>query len=164
MCCMQLAENTGCKKSPSVHHRTMLSDCMFATKACINNQKKNLLNSNISSTCPHNTVNFRPLTAEIDWRVFGAPQQISTVSCLGFVTAPKSLNGRQPNSVQCLAVSWAGTLYIHFWGLLPSNRILPGAKFTLHPWLVFSYIGSVTARRSSSGTAAIRLGIGPRSS
>ena len=133
MCCMQLAENTGCKKSPSVHHRTMLSDCMFATKACINNQKKNLLNSNISSTCPHNTVNFRPLTAEIDWRVFGAPQQISTVSCLGFVTAPKSLNGRQPNSVQCLAVSWAGTLYIHFWGLLPSNRILPGAKFTLHP-------------------------------
>ena len=127
-------------------------------------RKKNLLNSNISSTCPHNTVNFRPLTAEIDWRVFGAPQQISTVSCLGFVTAPKSLNGRQPNSVQCLAVSWAGTLYIHFWGLLPSNRILPGAKFTLHPWLVFSYIGSVTARRSSSGTAAIRLGIGPRSS
>jgi len=30
-----------------------------------NNQKKNLLNSNISSTCPHNIANFGQLTAEI---------------------------------------------------------------------------------------------------
>jgi len=37
----------------------------------------------------------------------------------------------------CLAISWAGTLYIHFRGLLPPNRILPPAKFTLHPTLVF---------------------------
>jgi len=27
--------------------------------------EKNLLNSNISATCPHNMVNFDPLTAEI---------------------------------------------------------------------------------------------------
>jgi len=40
---------------------------------------------------------------------------------------------------------------IHFRGLLPPNRILPGAKFTLRPILVFSHIGSVTARHSSSG-------------
>ena len=41
--------------------------------------KKNLLNSNISSTCPHNTANFGPLTAEIgSVREFGAFQQIST--------------------------------------------------------------------------------------
>jgi len=32
---------------------------------------KNLLNSNNSSTCPHNMVNFGPLTAEIFWRVWG---------------------------------------------------------------------------------------------
>ena len=43
------------------------------------------------------------------------------------------------------------TVYIHFWGLLPSNIILPGAKFTLHPSLALSYIGSVTAWHSSSG-------------
>jgi len=52
-----------CKKSPSEHHRTTLSGYIFATKACIDNQK-NLLRSNISSRCPYNMVNFGPLTAE----------------------------------------------------------------------------------------------------
>ena len=32
---------------------------------------KTFLNSNISSACPHNMVNFGPLTAEIGWRVWG---------------------------------------------------------------------------------------------
>jgi len=64
MCCTRFAENTGRKNSPSAHHRTTLSGYMFATKACVDN-RKNLLNSNTSSTCPHNMVNFVPLTAEI---------------------------------------------------------------------------------------------------
>jgi len=38
-----------------------------------------------------------------------------------------------------------------FLGVLPHYGILPGAKFTLRPSLAFSYIGSVTARYSSSG-------------
>jgi len=42
------------------------------------------------------------------------------------------------------------TIYT-FLRLLPPDGILPGAKFTLHPSLAFSYIGSVTARHSSSG-------------
>ena len=45
----------------------------FATKAHINNRKKNLLNSNTFSICPHNMVNFGPLTAEICWQVWGTP-------------------------------------------------------------------------------------------
>jgi len=59
MCCTWLAENTGRKKSPYAHHRTTLSGYIFATKACmpIDNRKK-LLNSNISSTCRHNMANF----------------------------------------------------------------------------------------------------------
>jgi len=32
---------------------------------------KNLFNTDISSTCPHNMVNFGLLTAEIRWRVWG---------------------------------------------------------------------------------------------
>jgi len=60
------------KKSPSGHHPTALSGYIFATKACIDN-RKNLLSSCISSTCPHNTVNFVPLAAEICWRVWGTP-------------------------------------------------------------------------------------------
>jgi len=41
------------QKSPSGHHPTTLSGYIFATKARIDNWKKNLLSSNISSTCPH---------------------------------------------------------------------------------------------------------------
>jgi len=70
-----------------------------------------LLNSNISSTRSHNMVNFGLLAAEIDLPVeFGAPQQISRVSRLGFVTAPTSLDRGQPIFARCLSVSWSGTL------------------------------------------------------
>jgi len=61
------------KKSPYAHHHTTLLSYILATKACINNRKKNLLNSNISSTCPHNVANFDPLVAEVDWWVWGTP-------------------------------------------------------------------------------------------
>jgi len=64
---MQLAENTGRKKSrqksPSGHHRTTVSAISCATKACIDNRKKS----------SDNMVNFGPLAAEICWRVWGTP-------------------------------------------------------------------------------------------
>jgi len=47
-----------------------LSGYVVGTKACIDNGKK-LVNSNTSSTCPDNMVNFGLLTAEICWRVWG---------------------------------------------------------------------------------------------
>jgi len=47
-CCTRPAENTGRKKSPSEHHRATLSGYMLATKAYIDNRKKNLLSSNTS--------------------------------------------------------------------------------------------------------------------
>ena len=62
------------QKSPSVHRRT--NRAIFATKACIDNRRK-LLNSNTSSTRPHNMVNFGPLAAEIGWRVWGTPVLVS---------------------------------------------------------------------------------------
>jgi len=40
MCCTRLAGNTGCKKSPSGHHRTTFSGFVFATKARSDNQRK----------------------------------------------------------------------------------------------------------------------------
>ena len=82
MCCTQLAGNTGRKKSPSWHHHTTFSGYILATKARIKNQKKNLLNSNVSSTCPHNMVNFGPLAAEICWRVWGTPANFSVFRVL----------------------------------------------------------------------------------
>jgi len=61
------------QKSLSGHHRTTSTGYIFANKACIDNCKKNLLSSNISSTCPHNMVNFGPLAAEIVSLVWGTP-------------------------------------------------------------------------------------------
>jgi len=70
------------QKSPSEHHRTTLSGYVFTTKAHIDNRKKNLLSSNISSRCPYNMVNFGPLTAEIDWQVWGTPSYFNVYRVL----------------------------------------------------------------------------------
>jgi len=61
---------------PSGHHRTTLSGHIFATKARIDN-RKNLLNSNISPTCPYNMVYFDLLAAEIVSLVWGTPANLN---------------------------------------------------------------------------------------
>jgi len=63
------------QKSPSGHDRTTLSGYIFASKDRIDNRKK-MLNSSTSFTCPHNIANFGSLTAEIGLTVWGTPQQI----------------------------------------------------------------------------------------
>jgi len=96
MCCTLLAENTGRKKSPFWHHRTTLSGCIFAAEACIDNWKKNLLNTDTSSTCPHNI----ELRATNGWDLLaslGHPFQFQRLSRLGSVTVQHSSSGRQPN-------------------------------------------------------------------
>jgi len=76
-CYARLAGNAGpkkiTKKPQSGHHRKTLSGYILASKARIDNLKKNLLSSDMSSTCPYNMVNFGLLTAEICWRVWGTP-------------------------------------------------------------------------------------------
>jgi len=82
--------------------------------------EKNLLNSNISPTF----LQYGELRPTNGWDRFGSlghPSKFQRVLHLGFITAPTSLSGSQPNFARCLAVSWAGTLYIHFQGLLPQN-------------------------------------------
>jgi len=74
-----LAENIGRKKSPqkspSRHHPTTLSGYIFATKARIDNRKKNFLSTNMSSTRPSQYGQYgelRPTGGEIDPVVWGA--------------------------------------------------------------------------------------------
>jgi len=81
-------------KSPSAHRRTTLSGYIFATKARIDNRKKNLLSSNISSRCSHNMVNFGLLAAEIDPVVWGTPANFT-----GFRIFAALLHGSQVVSV-----------------------------------------------------------------
>jgi len=70
------------QKSPFGHHRTTLLGYIFATKAHIDSRKKNLLGGNMSSTCPHNMVNFGLLAAEISLPVWGTPANFNGLRVL----------------------------------------------------------------------------------
>jgi len=107
------------KKSPSVHHRTNLSDYIFATKACMDNQK-NLLNSNISSTCPHNVMNFGLLTADIGWRVWGTPANFN-----GFRVLASLLHRRRSTEAnQTLHNVWPSPGLVHYMYIFGGSRPL----------------------------------------
>jgi len=93
---------------------------VFALLRHVSTIIKNWLNSNTLSICPHNMVNFGLLAAEIGWRVWGIPQQISTdfTSWLRYCT---DVTQRRPTKLCTMfgRLLWAGTLYIHFWGCCP---------------------------------------------
>ena len=150
MCCKRLAKHTGRKNYTKNRHLRTIAGYIFATKACIDNQK-NVLNSNISSTCPHNMVNFGRLSAEMDWRVWGTLTNFN-----GFRLASLLQRRRSTEVNQTLHGVWPSPglvpyIYI-FRGFLPRYGILPDAIFTSHrPSLALSYFGSVTARHLSSG-------------
>jgi len=74
MCCTWLAGNAGPKKSPKMRHLvTIVQLCRPISLQLrhVSTIGNNLLNSNTSSACSDNTVNFGPLAAEICWRVWG---------------------------------------------------------------------------------------------
>jgi len=112
--------NTGRKNSPSAHNRTLLSGYIFAIKARIESIiGKNLLNSNTSSIMFSQYGELRPTDGWDRLASLVHPSKFQRVWHLGFITAPTSLNGCQRNFARYLAVSWTGTLYIHFRELLP---------------------------------------------
>ena len=80
-CCTRLAENTGCKKSSKIRRLGTIAQLCWAISLQLRHTstigKKNLLNSNISPTCPHNMVNFGPLTAEIGSVIWGTPPNVN---------------------------------------------------------------------------------------
>jgi len=97
------------QKSPSGHHRTNLSGHIFAIKARMDNQKK-LLNSNISSTCPHNMANFDPLTAEIDLPVWGTPANFNQFRVLASLLQRR----RSLEASQTLHDLWPSPGLVHY--------------------------------------------------
>jgi len=122
---------------------------------------------------------------------FGHHSKFQRLSRLGFVTAPTLLDGDQSNFARCSAVSCAGTLYIHFWRLLPVTefcQVQSSLCFQVLRSLILTALlhgttevgVSQTLRRSTRNgitelllfnrgrhlysQAAITLGIGPHSS
>ena len=76
MCCTRLAANAGPKKVAKNRHLGTIAQLCRSISLQLRHVStigKNLLSSNISSTCPHNMVNFGPLAAEIISLVWGTP-------------------------------------------------------------------------------------------
>jgi len=168
------------KNSPFAHHRTTLSGYILTTKACIDNLKKKFVKQQY---LPHMSSQYGELRPTSSWNRFGClghPSKFQRVSGLGFVTAAMSLNGSQPNFAGCLAISWAGILYIHFRRFLPRRRFVRcKIHFTSKSCILLYWQRHCTALQQQAsaklcGTekrvppifsrAAITLGIGPRSS
>jgi len=85
----------------------LLSPRLLYDSAVIDSLKRHVLPSNTMDYC----------IVVLAWH---DNVQIQRVSRLGFVTAPTSRNGGQPNFARRLAVFWAGVLCIHLGGgLLP---------------------------------------------
>jgi len=190
MYCTRLAENTGRKNDAKNRHlRTIAQLCrtVSSQQRHVSTIGKKLAKQQYVLHISSQHGERRPINGWDPLASLRHPSKFQRVSRLAFVTAATSLIGGQPNFTRCLAVSWAATLYMHFRGLLPPDRILPGGKFTFHPSLVFSYIGSVllhgtpaagdVRRCTRNGItelshrappifsrAAITLGIGPHSS
>ena len=133
------------RNSPSAHHCRTFSGYIFATKAHIDNRKK-LLNSDTSPTCPYNMVNFGLLAAEIVLLVWGTPTNF--------------------NGFRLLAVLLHGTVVVGVSKIL--RRWTEGANW-LVSWSLTSLFStnmaiSETRVPTIFGRAAITLGIGAHSS
>jgi len=73
-CCARLDENTGRKKVAKNRHLGTIAQICRAISSQLRHIStigKKLLSSNISSTCPHNMMNFGKLAAEIGPVVWG---------------------------------------------------------------------------------------------
>jgi len=103
-------------------------------------------------TCPYNMVNFGLPAAEIISLVWGTTANFNGFRVLASLLQPH----RSPEANQTLHDVWLSTWLLHyiytFGGSCPwRNFATWKIHSTLRPSLVFSYIGSLTARHSNSG-------------
>ena len=111
MCCTRRAEKYRTQKlSINRHLGTIAQICPAISLQLrhVSTIGKNLLSSNISPTCPHNMVNFGPLTAEILSLVWGTPGTFN-----GFRVLAALLHGTLVVSVSQTAALNRGRHYIY---------------------------------------------------
>jgi len=92
--------NTGRKKVARNRHMGTTAQLCRAISSQLRHVStigKKLLSSNLSCTCPHNMVNFGPLTAEIDSGVWGTPANFNWFRVLAALLHGIYSSGRQPN-------------------------------------------------------------------
>ena len=191
MCCTRLAANTGRKNDAKNRHlgtSAQLCRAISSQLRHISTIEKNLLSSSISSTCPHNMVNFSLVAAEIVYLVWGTPANLN-----GFRVLASLLQRRRwVEASQTLHDVWplpglVDYVYIFdyklytFSAAVARNGILPRAKFTLRPpclalscwqryctaveqWARAKLCGVEHRAPPIFGRATITLVIGPHSS
>jgi len=163
------------KKSLSAHHRKSLCS-QLKHVSTVGNLKQQYLLLHMSSQYGE-----RRLSNGWDrFRSLGhpSPSKFQRVSRLGFITAPTSLNGVQPNFAWYLAVSWPGTLYVHCWGCCPLTEFCQVQNSlcvqilrmycqryctALEHWESAKLCGVHQRAPSIFGRASITLDIGPHS-
>jgi len=158
-CCTRLAENTQRKKiAKNRQLGTIAQLVVLYFRKHVSTIGKNLLNSNISSTCPHNMLNFGPLTAEIDSGVWGTPANFN-----GFRVLPSLLQRcRSPEANQTLldvSPSPALVHYVYIFGGSCPDGILPGAKFTYVQVLRSPMSAALLQQRASAKLCGVVHGL-----
>jgi len=111
----QSITNTDTKNIITHIYCTTLSGYIFATVACIDNRKK-LLNSNISSTCPHYG-ELRPTNGWYSLTSLGHTSKFQRVLRLDFVTAHRHRSTKVNKTLQDVWPS-PGLLQCTFFGAL----------------------------------------------
>jgi len=137
---MRLGENTGRKKVAKNRHLGIIAQLCRAISPelrHISTVGKNLLSSNMSSTCPHNMVNFGWLVDEIGLPVWGTPANFN-----GFRVLAALLHGSQVVSVSQTLRHWTeGTTYVrqgdHHVGHWPTFLVMFSFDVSL---LLLSYL------------------------
>ena len=109
------------KNSPSAYHRTNFSGYISQQA------KTNLLNSNMSSTCPHNMVNVGSLTAEIGSGVWGTPTNFNWFCVLASLLQRR----RSTETNQTLHDVWPSPALTHYEDINTFGGCCPRAAITL---------------------------------
>jgi len=109
------------KKSPSGRHPT-LCRAISSQLRHVSTIGKNLLSSNISSTYPHNMVNFGPLAAEICWRVWGTPTNFNEFRVLAVLLhgiPVLAVSQTLWRSTEGVTYIWQGGHHVGVWPTFP---------------------------------------------
>jgi len=163
----RLVENTGRKKSPKIRHvRTIAEVCRALSSQVrhISTIGKKLLNSNISSTCSDNTVNFGPLSAAICWRVWDTSANFN-----GFRVLAALLHGTLVVGVSQILRRWTeGATYIGqgaiTLGIGPHSSLQSAAVFIKRHIVCERRRISATPRRNCCCQRRLDMGVCVRNS
>ena len=137
MCCTRLAANTGCKKVAKNRHLGTIAQLCRAVSSQLRHVStigKKMLSSNISSTCPHDMVNFGPLAAEIVSLVWGTPANFN-----GFRLLAARLHGSLVVGVSQTSQCWTeGATYIQQGG----HHVRHWPTFLVWLWFAGTSVGA----------------------